>query len=230
MTQNAKPRVVALVPAHNEEERIAQTVSAILSLEDVNECIVIDDASSDETAQKAADCRARVVRLQRNVGKGAALNAGAKYCEDADIVLLLDGDLGSSASQAYLLLKPLLEGTADMTIARFPRPTGKAGFGLVKNMARKEIAKMGNGFDAQAPLSGQRALTRACLDAVLPFASGYGVEVGLTIRALRQNFRLLEVETTMTHAATGRDLSGFIHRGKQFVHVWSALMKLKHKG
>lgn len=230
MTQNAKPRVVALVPAHNEEERIAQTVSAILSLEDVNECIVIDDASSDETAQKAADCRARVVRLQRNVGKGAALNAGAKYCEDADIVLLLDGDLGSSASQADLLLKPLLEGTADMTIARFPRPTGKAGFGLVKNMARKEIAKMGNGFDAQAPLSGQRALTRACLDAVLPFASGYGVEVGLTIRALRQNFRLLEVETTMTHAATGRDLSGFIHRGKQFVHVWSALMKLKHKG
>jgi len=230
MTQNAKPRVVALVPAHNEEERIAQTVSAILSLEDVNECIVIDDASSDETAQKAADCRARVVRLQRNVGKGAALNAGAKYCEDADIVLLLDGDLGSSARQADLLLKPLLEGTADMTIARFPRPTGKAGFGLVKNMARKEIAKMGNGFDAQAPLSGQRALTRACLDAVLPFASGYGVEVGLTIRALRQNFRLLEVETTMTHAATGRDLSGFIHRGKQFVHVWSALMKLKHKG
>ena len=170
------------------------------------------------------------MRLQRNVGKGAALNAGAKYCEDADIVLLLDGDLGSSASQADLLLKPLLEGTADMTIARFPRPTGKAGFGLVKNMARKEIAKMGNGFDAQAPLSGQRALTRACLDAVLPFASGYGVEVGLTIRALRQNFRLLEVETTMTHAATGRDLSGFIHRGKQFVHVWSALMELKHKG
>ena len=229
MTLDSKPRVVALVPAHNEEERIAQTVSAILSLEDVNECIVIDDASSDETAQKAADCRARVVRLQRNVGKGAALNAGAKYCEDADIVLLLDGDLGSSARQADLLLKPLLEGTADMTIARFPRPTGKAGFGLVKNMARKEIAKMGNGFDAQAPLSGQRALTRACLDAVLPFASGYGVEVGLTIRALRQNFRLLEVETTMTHAATGRDLSGFIHRGKQFVHVWSALRKLRFK-
>lgn len=230
MSENSHHRIVALVPAHNEGDRIAQTVSAILSIPDIDECIVIDDASSDDTAQKAADCKARVVRLQRNVGKGAALNMGAKYCEDADIVLLLDGDLGTSASQANLLLGPIMEGAADMTIARFPRPTGKAGFGLVKNMARKEIAKLGHGFDAQAPLSGQRALTRACLDAVLPFASGYGVEVGLTIRALRKNYRLLEVETTMSHAATGRDLSGFIHRGKQFVHVWSALMKLKFKG
>lgn len=229
MTQNS-PRIVALVPAHNEEERIAQTVSSILNIEGMSECIVIDDASSDETAQKATDCGARVIRLQRNVGKGAALNKGATYCENADIIVLLDGDLGSSAAQAQVLIEPILSDTADMTIARFPKPTGKAGFGFVKNMARKEIAKMGGGFDAQAPLSGQRALTRACLDAVLPFASGYGVEVGLTIRALRHNFRLLEVETSMTHAATGRDLSGFMHRGKQFVHVWAALMKLKIKG
>lgn len=224
------PRIVALVPAHNEEERIALTVGAILSEPLFSECIVIDDASSDQTAQLATDAGARVIRLSRNVGKGAALNKGATYCENADIVVLLDGDLGSSAAQAHLLIEPILQGRADMSIARFPRPTEKAGFGLVKNMARKEIAKMGNGFDAQAPLSGQRALTRACLDAVLPFASGYGVEVGLTIRALRQNFRLLEVETTMTHAATGRDLSGFLHRGKQFVHVWAALMRLKIKG
>ena len=222
-----KPRVVALVPAHNEQVRIGQTVSAIRALEAVSECIVIDDASSDDTAQIATDCGARVIRLQRNVGKGAALNKGASYCENADIVVLLDGDLGSSAAQASLLIDPVIEGKADMTIARFPRPQGKAGFGLVKNMARKQIAALGGGFDAQAPLSGQRALTRACLDAVLPFASGYGVEVGLTVRALRQDYRLLEVETTMSHAATGRDLAGFLHRGKQFLHVWAALMKLR---
>lgn len=220
-------RIVALVPAHNEEERIANTVHAIRSISNIAECIVIDDASSDGTAQIATDCGARVIRLQRNVGKGAALNKGATYCENADIVMLLDGDLGSSALQAELLIEPLLHDEADMSIARFPRPVGKAGFGFVKNMARKQIASMGNGFQADAPLSGQRAITRECLDAILPFSSGYGVEVGLTIRALRKGFRLVEVETTMSHAATGRDLSGFMHRGKQFAHVWLALMKLR---
>ena len=224
---SSNKRIVALIPAHNEEERIIATVNAVRSLPDIAECIVIDDASSDNTAQLAADCGARVIRLQRDVGKGAALNKGASYCENADIVVLLDGDLGSSAKQADLLIEPLIKGDADMSIARFPRPTGKAGFGLVKNMARKQIAAMGNGFDAQAPLSGQRAITRECLDAILPFSSGYGVEVGLTIRALRKGFRLVEVETTMSHAATGRDLAGFMHRGKQFAHVWLALMKLR---
>lgn len=220
-------RIVALVPAHNESERIADTVNAIMLISNIAEIIVIDDASSDDTAQIASDCGARVIRLQRNVGKGAALNKGASYCENANIVVLLDGDLGSSAAQAELLIEPLVNGEADMSIARFPRPTGKAGFGLVKNMARRQIASMGNGFDAEAPLSGQRAITRECLDAILPFSSGYGVEVGLTIRALRKNFRLVEIETTMSHAATGRDLSGFMHRGKQFAHVWLALMKLR---
>ncbi|MBK5210764.1 MAG: glycosyltransferase family 2 protein [Coriobacteriia bacterium] len=220
-------KVIALVPAHNEQDRIANTVGAILGVASIASCIVIDDGSRDDTAQIAEEAGARVIRLVNNVGKGAALEVAAKRCEDADIIVLLDGDLGISAQQADLLVASILKGEADMSIARFPTPAGKAGFGLVKNMARRQIAAMGNGFDAQAPLSGQRAMTRACLDAIRPFSSGYGVEVGLTIRALRKGYRLTEVETTMSHAATGRDVSGFIHRGKQFVHIGLALVKLR---
>lgn len=221
-------KVTALIPAHNEADSIAATIAAVKTIEDVNTILVIDDASSDDTARIAEDTGARVIRLAHNVGKGAALEYAAKRCEDAEIVLLLDGDLGESAEQAGKLLDPVLAGEADMTIARFPRPTGKAGFGLVKNMAREAIAREGS-FDAQAPLSGQRAITRTCLDAIRPFLSGYGVEVGLTIRALRKGYRLLEVETTMTHAATGRDLKGFIHRGKQYIHVRSALRQIRRE-
>jgi len=220
-------KVIALVPAHNEQDRIADTVGAILAVTSITSCIVIDDGSRDDTAQVAEKAGAKVIRLINNVGKGAALEVAAKRCEDADVIVLLDGDLGISAQQADLLVAPILRGEADMSIARFPQPAGKAGFGLVKNMAHRQIAAMGNGFDAQAPLSGQRAMTRACLDAIRPFSSGYGVEVGLTIRALRRGYRLTEVETTMSHAATGRDISGFIHRGKQFIHVGLALVKLR---
>jgi hypothetical protein len=234
-------RITALIPAYNEAERIAATVTAVRGIAAVDEVIVIDDGSRDDTAQLAVDAGARVMRLTKpglvgnNVGKGGALQYAATRCEDADIVLLLDGDLGESASQAALLLEPVLAGTADMAIAAFPKPAGKAGFGLVKGLAARAIRKAARrscapGCDTwtpAAPLSGQRALTRACLDAVLPFGSGYGVEVALSIRALRAGFRLVEVPTTMTHAATGRDLAGFLHRGKQFRDVAVTLIKMK---
>lgn len=221
-----KPKITVLIPAHDEADRIGATVRAALKIPGVSGVLVVDDGSRDETARLAEDAGAKVIRLWNNVGKGAALEIAAKRCEDADIILLLDGDLGPTASEGELLLAPLLAGEADMAIATFPKPAGKAGFGLVKNMARDRIAQMCGGWLAEAPLSGQRAIIRECLDHIRPFASGYGVEVGLTVRALRKGYRLVEVPTTMAHAATGRDLSGFVHRGRQFLHVWMALSKL----
>ena len=128
--------------------------------------------------------------------------------------------------KAEAILRPVLVGDADMTIAVLPRPANSGGFGLVKGLARWGISSFGGGFKALAPLSGQRALTRAAWEASTPFASGYGAEVGLTVRALRAGLRVLEVPAAMTHAATGRDLSGFAHRGRQFVHVAIALVRL----
>lgn len=221
-------RIAVLIPAHDEAERIGDTVRAALAIEGVVTCMVVDDASTDDTAAVAAAHGAQVMSLEVNSGKGAALEAGAPRVEDHDVVLLLDGDLGATARQGELLLAPVLSGDADMVVAGFPR-AGKAGFGLVKGLARWGIARMGGGFVADAPLSGQRALTRECLAAVRPFASGYGVEVALTVRALRRGFRVCEVPTTMTHAATGRDLAGFIHRGRQFLHVAVALARVSRE-
>ena len=146
-------RVVALVPAYNEEERIASTVRAILDGHLAQDVIVIDDGSTDTTAQEAATAGARVISLADNEGKGAALDAGLAAVDDEwDVLLMLDGDLGESAAQAHLLLEPVVAGKVDMTIARFPRPEGKAGFGLVKNAARRGIRDLGDAsFDAQAP-------------------------------------------------------------------------------
>ena len=222
---------VALIPAHDEAERIAATVAAALGIPGVDRVLVIDDGSSDDTAARAEAAGAEVLRLDRNVGKGASLDAGLDAVRaDAEVLLLLDGDLGDSAAQGAALLAPVLAGEADMTVAGFPAPTGKAGFGLVKGLARGGIRSLagraGRAFPATAPLSGQRALDRAAWEAVTPFAFGYGVEVALTVRALRAGLRVLEVPTTMTHAATGRDAAGFAHRGRQFFHVARALARL----
>ena len=165
------------------------------------------------------------LRLQRRQGRGPRSGCDA-HRERRRRGAARRRPRRDTAAQAHALLAPVLAGDADMSIATFPRPTGKAGFGLVKGLARWGIARMGGGFEATAPLSGQRALTRGCFEAVRPFASGYGVEVALTVRALRAGLRVTEVPTTMAHAATGRDVSGFVHRGRQFVHVLIALTRL----
>lgn len=219
--------VVAIIPAHEEAARIAATVRATLAVPGITRVIVVDDGSRDETARLAEDAGAKVIRLFSNVGKGAALETAAGRAEDADVILLLDADLGDSAAQASLLLDPVLDGRADIAIAKFPRPEGKAGFGLVKGLARFGIARLGGpGFVPEAPLSGQRALTAAAMNAVRPLRWGYGAEVAITIRALRAGLTISEVETTMRHAATGRDLAGFVHRGRQFTQVAGALLLL----
>lgn len=217
---------IALIPAHDEAERITSTVQAALGVRGLDRVIVVDDASSDGTADLARAAGAEVIALPTNLGKGGALQTGLdSVAEDADVVLLLDGDLGATAAEAGLLLTPLFAGEADMTIATLPRPAGSGGFGLVKGLARFGIRAM-SGYEPTAPLSGQRGLTRAAWTAATPFASGYGVEVSLTVRAARAGMRILEVPTTMGHAATGRDLAGFRHRGRQFVHVAAALVRL----
>lgn len=222
--------IAVLIPAHNEADRVEATVRAALEIPGVTRAVVVDDASEDDTAVRAERAGAEVVRLARNLGKGAALDSGVVRVEKADFILLLDADLGETAAQASLLLAPVREGVADMAVATFPRPTGKAGFGLVKGLARWGIAWLGEGYSATAPLSGQRALTGEALAVARPFAFGYGVEVALTVRILRAHLRVIEVPTAMTHAATGRDVGGFIHRGRQFLHVLFALVRLRFEG
>jgi hypothetical protein len=224
--------IAALIPAYNEADTIAATVGAVCGLSDAPRVLVIDDGSKDGTATAARQAGAEVLRLERNGGKGAALQRGVEELERGleathpDIVLLLDGDLGDSAREAGTLLVPVAEGLADMTVGVLPKPPGSGGFGVVLNLARGAIRDWGGGYDSLAPLSGQRALSWECLMAVLPFAEGYGVEVALTIRALQQNYRVFEVMVDMSHRATGRDLSGFRHRARQYLDVRRTITKL----
>jgi glycosyltransferase involved in cell wall biosynthesis len=226
----SSPTVACLIAAHDEAERIAETVAAARSIPGVGRVVVVDDGSEDDTADLAAEAGAKVVRLQFNVGKGAALETGAARVADADVVLLLDADLGSTAEQGALLLAPVLAGDADLAVASFPPPTTPAGFGLVKRLAVWGIRRFGRPTDdwaPTAPLSGQRAFTRDAFETARPFSGGYGVEVTTTIRVLRAGMRVVEVPTTMAHAATGRDAAGFVHRGRQFVHVAVALLRAR---
>lgn len=209
--------VWAVIPAFNEEKRIRRTIEALQSVAGIDHIMVVNDGSQDGTADEVRKTGVSLLELPHNTGKGGAMNQAAAQL-DADIILFLDADLGDSAAQAGLILEPILHGQADLAIASFPPPRRQGGFGLVKKTAVWAISRAGN-LQSIAPLSGQRAMTRQVLQAVLPFDQAYGVELGMTIRALRQGFRVIEVPTAMSHNETGRDLRGFLHRGRQWWDV-----------
>lgn len=209
-------RVSVLIPAWNEADRIDQTILAVRTLPEVDEIIVIDDGSTDETYRVAMEAGARVVRHFTNYGKGAAMYSGI-LSTDSDVVVFLDADMCETAVEVRKLLRPVLEDRCDMSIGCLPRPT-RGGFGLVKGFARGGIRRLG-GIELAAPLSGQRACNRRALDAIGSLGEGYGVEVAMTIDAARGGIRLLEVEVDMKNREYGRDLRGFWHRGKQLIHI-----------
>ena len=220
MTPAAGARVVALVPAYERADSVAATVDALRALAGVDEVVVVDDGSRDATAEPRA-AGARVVCLSANIGKGGAVAAGIAATPDADIYLLLDADIGATAGAARSLLGPVLADEADMTIAVLPSAGRRGGFGLVRNLSRWGIRRA-CGFVAAAPLSGQRAVRADLLRSLEP-AARFGLEVGLTIDAVRQGARVLEVPVALEHRHTGRKLSGFAHRGRQGTDIVRAL-------
>jgi len=214
-------KVSVVVPAYNEASRIASTLQAIQSNVPCDEIIVVDDGSTDDTAAISKKLSTTVIRLSKNQGKGAALMRGWE-ASSGNIILTLDGDLQESASRATHLLTPVLQGECDMAIAILPSPTQKAGFGLAKGLAQKGL-KLLTGLHFAAPLSGQRAFKREVLHTVGKLDRGFGVEVALTVGAIRAGHHIMEIPVAFSHRQTGNDLQGFMHRGKEFLAISRAL-------
>ena len=218
-------KVLAIVAARNEADRIGATLDALAAAFDEVELWVADDASEDGTAHVALAHGARVTSRGRPHGKGANVTAAAEAALDGAApdapVLVCDGDLGASAGALRDLVDAVESGRCDLAIAAFRRRVG-GGFGFALNFARWAIRSR-SGYEAGAPISGQRAMRVEVLRAVLPFAVGYGMEVGMTVDAVRAGYRIAEIELDLEHRATGRTLSGFAHRAAQlrdFARVW----------
>lgn len=216
-----------LIPAYNESGYIGRTIAALRKLPQVKRVLVVDDGSTDETAAEAAAAGAEVFRLLRNRGKGAAVLFGARFAR-APFLALVDADLGDSAVELKRLIPPLLEGRAEMTVARFPENRRHGGLGLVKKLASWSIRRS-TGWRAQEPLSGQRVFRRELLELLSFPPLGFGLEVALTMDLLQRGCRILEVPTSMTHRERGRKLSAFLHRGRQGAALLSELWRRRDR-
>ncbi len=209
---------IAIVAARNEGDRIGATLAALREASPGIGLWVADDASSDDTRDVALAGGATVIGRNRPHGKGgnvtAAATAALEGLDPEAIVLLCDGDLGATAGRLLPLVEAVEAGETDLAIAAFERKVG-GGLGLAKGYARFAIRKL-CGLETTAPISGQRAMRARVLAGLLPLAPRYGMEIGMTVDAVRSGCRVSEIELDLAHRATGRSLSGFVHRGRQF--------------
>jgi hypothetical protein len=210
-----------LVAARDEADRIAKTIAALRRDFPQSRIIVVDGDSSDATVERAEEAGAVVVRFGRR-GKGEALSAGERAASPGSL-LLCDADLNGS-------LAPLARGGADLLVASFTRRSG-GGFGIAKRVAR-ELIRLRAGFVAREPLSGQRLLSARARAAAFPLAPGFGCELRMTIDVLRAGLAVEEVDVDLEHRETGRDLTGFAHRGRQLLDALLAVgpLAVNHRG
>ena len=213
-----------LVAARDEEDNIGETVTALRRAFPDAEVIVADDGSRDATAERAEAAGAFVMCLPRR-GKGEALSA-AERTAPPGALLLVDADVRGD-------LTPLLPSdkvSQGLRIAVFARRQG-GGFGVAKAAARAMI-RLRSGFEAAEPLSGQRALSVEARAAVFPLAPRFGAETRMTIDAVRAGVHVEEIPLELEHRATGRDVRGFMHRGRQLLDAALAAgpLRVNHRG
>lgn len=166
-----------LIPAYDEAASIGNVVEACRAA-GLGPVLVVDDGSRDDTAAVAKAAGADVLRLTENLGKGGAVEAGARALED-EVILLVDADLtGLRPEHLRELAAPVMSGQVDMSRGVFSG-------GRWRTTTAQRLTPQ---------LNGQRALKRELLLQVPGLAnSRYGIEVAITEFARRHGWRCLDV-------------------------------------
>lgn len=218
-------RVIIVVPAYNEADKIKHTIEGLKRINLIDEILVINDGSTDNTAEVAKKLGVSVISLNSNHGKGYAMRKAIKET-DCDYIGFVDGDVGLTSMEVEKLLTPVLLNEVDFTIAKFPNSANKTnvkgGFGFVKRLAKSGV-NFYTGEEIDTSLSGQRIYKRDVIDTMKYIPTHYGIEVAMTIQALKNGFTFKEIPVDMVHRYSDRSLKGFKHRGKQFFDILKTL-------
>ena len=182
-------KVSVIIPAYNEEETVAKVIDVVKKVTFVDEIIVVNDGSSDNTESEALKAGARVITHEVNKGKGEALNTGYRESE-CDIIAFIDADIYNLTSRKVeSIIRPILEGKTDITKTKFSRASGR----VTELTAKPLLNFFFPEISFEQPLSGQFAARKEVLKRI-DFEKDYGVDVGIVIDADVLGISIMEVD------------------------------------
>lgn len=224
-----------IIPAYNEEQALPRTLSEIqgylCGLPEVAswEIVVVDDGSTDGTAAAASGEGVRLVKLDRNSGKGAALVAGARQASK-DWMLLMDADSSTPIAE----LQKLAAAAAKADIAFGSRAAAGARITAHQPWYRELAGKLGNRFIQLVALPGV-ADSQCGFKLVGPAAvpllrrvrtQRWGFDVELLSMARAHNLRLAEVPVTWRHDPTSAvGFGSYLSTLGEVAKIWWRLRK-----
>ena len=223
-------RRVAIVPALNEEHTVPRVIDELRAFDPGLDVVVIDDGSSDRTAEVAAAKGAMVLRLPYNLGIGGSVQTGFRFAYERgyDLAVRVDGDGQHDPSQLGLILAPVLAGDADIAVgSRFAAAGGdgyrssrsrRIGIRILASVVSRIV-----GQRVTDPTSGFQALNRR---GIALFARDYPhdyPEVEATVMVARHRLRRIEIPVSMRERSAGRSSIGAIHSVYYMAKVLLAL-------
>jgi len=202
-------KISCVIPAYNESQNIITVVNKVKPL--VDEVVVIDDCSGDNTYELAKTTTAIVLRHPINRGQGAALQTGDQYALDhgADIVVHFDADDQFKAEEIKDLIKPIIENKADAVFGS--RFLGSANFPYVKRVVIMPLARLINrffGITLSDPQSGFRALNRQTLSQIKIENRGMAHCSEILYKTFKSGAHIIEVPITVTYHEFGQSFGG----------------------
>ena len=188
-------KILVAIPAFNEGPTIGSVV--LKARQFASEVVVVDDGSSDDTAETAALAGAHVIQHARNLGKGLAIRSAWLYAREhaPEAFVVLDGDHQHDPSDIPRLAQAILEGTADVVLGvRWGRTSGMPLYRRIGKRALDYATAAGtkNGMltDSQ---SGYRVFSAVALAALEPTETGLAIESQLLVEAQERHLRIAEV-------------------------------------
>ena len=220
------PRVLVVVPAHDEEESLPVTLAEVRAKAPTVDILVVDDGSRDGTARAARDAGVSVVRHAVNLGVGGALQTGFRWaCERGyDVGVQLDADGQHDPAYLEALLAPVLDGRCDVSIgSRFVSATGyrapwnrRLGMLLFSGVVRLALGRA-----ISDTTSGFRAYNRTVMQVCQHDFPRDFPDAPLLIALARRGFRLDEVPVVMRERQAGQSFYTF---GKQLYYPYKNLL------
>ena len=220
------PRVLVIIPAHNEEESLPGTLAEVRAKAPAVDILIVDDGSRDATSAVARAHGVPVVRHPVNLGVGGALQTGFRFAVEKgyDIGVQLDADGQHDPFYLGVLLEPVLEGRCDVSIgSRYVTSTGyKAPLNRRMGMVLfSGVVKLASGRTITDTTSGFRAYTRKVMEVCQHDFPKDFPDAPLLITFARNGFRLLEVPVVMRERVAGQS---FYTLGKQLYYPYKNLL------